>query len=427
MSGQNTTPLNTLEKGPATARPYTEYWSEFPDTIGLAKPSDIEKTRRMGRYLNDLTGYVIRGAEPHNIELYTDIFTDEPQDQTIANAVAEWDRSVGTFNSYREGQGDLLRGAGLLLHANFSGDPEEFSFPSTASCEVYERFMSLFGNNSLKQQKPTPDLLLAGQLVHKAGLIEANPDRREHLLAASQSVYDRIYNDPDAVWIDRLTAGQYRSDIHFEWLAEEMREAVKYQDTSYLADLRDLAIDLIRESATDFQQAGRLLDRAKESQEAVGGYEGHEWVGFMAQVFRRIAARDMIHVRSKPTLAARYGIRGAFEHEDRPRNLKLYPKQSFDDVVQRRDINGNIAETTPVQVWLQSYRHKPRPGKEEGAYGRIPCIVITGLSHYQMKGAIDNLLVAYEKGHMQRGIGALASMQEIFGAKVDDRLVAAPQ
>lgn len=143
--------------------------------------------------------------------------------------------------------------------------------------------------------------------------------------------------------------------------------------------------------------------------------------------FVKIAARDMLYLRSKPSLASRYGVRGAFEHEDRPRNLKLYPKQSFDNVVQRRDISGGIAETTPIQMWLESTRRKPKPGKKDGDYGRIPCIVLINLGHDKMMAAIDNLLVAYGEGEIQRGIGALASVQALFGAEVDERLVTAPR
>lgn len=214
--------------------------------------------------------HVIRDVDLYSVALLSDL-KGLPQDQTISNGVADWDRTAGTGNGYSEGQGDLLRAAGLLLHANFSGKPEDFALPLTDSDEVYQRFMGLLESNNLDQQRPSKDLLLAGQLVHMAGWVEKDEQRQEHLFAAAVAVYDRIYNDPNAVWIDRLTAGQYRADIYFEWLSQEMRESVKYQDLEHLDSLRDLALALLKEMAADLQQAGRLVNQADERQEAVGG------------------------------------------------------------------------------------------------------------------------------------------------------------
>ncbi|HUP26680.1 MAG TPA: hypothetical protein VM124_03495 [Candidatus Limnocylindrales bacterium] len=413
--------MRHLEEGP-----YTGYWYDFPIAKGLTNATDIAKTRALGSYVGRLSQHVIREVNPHCVAIMPDMQVHEPQAQTISNAVAEWDRSAGSLNHYGDGQGDLLRGAGLLLHANHIGDHDSFGLPDTESSEVYVRFMSLFGNNSLEQQAPTRDLLLAGQLIHKAGWVEDKADRQGQLFAAAVSVYDRIYKDPNAAWIDRLIAGQYRSDIYFDWLAEEMREAVKYQDKSHLEDLQAIAMDLIRESAADLQQTGRLLASANALEAPVGGWRGSEWAGFMLEGFVKLAVRDMLHVRSKPTLAARYGVRSAFAHEDNPRNLKIWPKQSFDIVVQRRDIRGNIAETTPFQLKLRSARYRNVPGQSERDYGGIRCIGVTHLSGDKMLYAVDNLLVAYARDEMQRGIGSLATVQSLFSVEVDERLVVAP-
>ena len=405
---------NTLEVPSALAVPYQQHWRDFREANDFVNIDDVYKVCRLGSYLGTLASQVIRGADAAHIELEPDMQTHEPQEATISNAVAEWDRTTDSFNPMNEGQGDLLRAAGLLMQANFSGHPEKFGLPSTESDEVYERFASLFGNNDLALQRPTNELLLTGQLIHKAGWIEKDENRQEQLFCMAISTYDRIYADQAAEWSDRLLASQYRADIYFHWLDQDIRSAIAIGDRDAVEASKALAVELLKEQLADLRQMGRFVEAADNSTDGAEGSDGHAWAGSMLESFASIAARNRMYVRSELQTAPEYSVRRAFRHEDEPRNFKLKPRRSFDIVMQRRAADGTIVHTTPVQLKLLGRKDEHKAGSREQGYGAIPVVVVKRCSPEKMMEAADNLLVAYAEGELDRGEGPLGRVEELL-------------
>lgn len=424
MSGKNTTPLATLEVGTAPEAPYTDYWTQFAEAK-LTAPTSIRKAQDMGSYVTRLAEHVIQEADPFSVALMPDMLTNQPQEPTVSNGVSEWYRSLGSFNALGDARGDLLRGAGLLLHANFVGAADGFRFPTTESDNVYDRFKDIVASNPLEHQKPSRDLLLTAQLVHTAAWAEADPEVQNDLFVTAERIYDFIRRSKKAEWVDRLLAGQYRSDIRFHWLGEEMREAVRYGDQEALDRVQTVATALLRQQAADLHQASTLLGMANKQEASFGGWNGKHWAGFMLESFTMIAVRDLLYVRSKPSLAARFEVRRSLPHEDLPRNLRLQPKQAFDVVMSHRDIHGQIDHTTPMQLKLYRAGGKPRGGSKEDFLDEIEYISVSGLTAKQMVRATDNLMVAYAERDLQRGEGPLTLLQQLCGDAVDQRLVAA--
>ena len=413
---------NALEVPGLAGLPYEKFWTEFRDTEDLVNLDDVRKTCQMGSYLTGLTTNVVRGAELADTELMPDICTGEPQELNISNAIAEWDRSAGTFNKYREGQGDLLRAAGLLLYSNFAGDPESFSMTGSDSDQVYDQFAALTENNSWESQRPTADLLLAGQLIHKAAWIEADPSRQEHLFKTAVAAYDRLYNDPDAKWSDRLQAGQFKADIHFQWLDQDIYEAAASGDHEALKAYQDMAFQLLSEQVVDLQKIGELVDLANKQGE-VDGLEAFWWAGFMLERFMVIATRDLIYLRTKPDHANEYGVRSSFTHEDQPRTLKLKPKRSFDMVVQHRNVEGQIADTTSIQFKLLGRTDEKRFGDREEDYDKVKVIYVKRCSDVKMTRAAEGLLAAYKEKELLQGNGTLQRVQKLVNPVFDEEFL----
>lgn len=415
---------NTLEVPSAEGLPYEKFWAEFRDTENLVNLDDVKKTCQLGSYLTGLTTTVVRGAELTDIELLPDICTGEPQEVNIGNAIAEWDRSAGTFNKYQGGQSDLLRAAGLLLYNNFADDPESFNMTGSDSDQVYDQFVTLTDNNSWESQKGTADLLLAGQLIHKAAWLEPDPLCQEHLFTTAIAAYEQLYNDPEAKWSDRLQAGQFRADIRFQQLDQEIHEAGSNGDREALRDYQDIAFKLLSEQVADLQKTGELVDLANELGE-VDGLEAFWWAGFMLEQFTVCVTRDLIYLRTKPDHANEYGVRRAFAHEDQPRTLKLKPKRSFDMVVQHRNTEGEIKDTTSIQFKLLGRTGEKRPGDRESDYesSHVKVIYIKRCSTDKMTKAAEALLASYEQKERLEGNGTVDRVQKLLNNIFDEEFL----
>ncbi len=434
---------NTFEVPSAQSGPYGDYWSEFREASNFVNLDDVLKTCRLGSYVGALTARVVCDGQLPDFELMPDMRTGKPQEATISNAVAAWDQAIGSFNAYHEGQPDLLRAAGLLLYANYSGDPEDFIMTGSDSEHVSEQFMTLVGKNSWELQKPTKDLLLAGQLIHKAAWVEQEPSARETLFVTAVLAYDRLYDDTTAEWTDRLLASQYRADIRFEWLDQDLRAAKLAGDNEWLQSLQELAIELLEEQLVDLQEIGRQVKLADARDALTGGDEGADWAGFMLESFAAIVTRGLMYVHSEPGAAIDYGLRRAFKHEDEPNTLKLRPYRSFDLIVQRRDTDGNFVHTTPIQLKLLSREEEEgdnakkaahgakasrrnRVGEED--YGGIPVLYFKRCSTDKMAQAADDLLAAYQNRKLPASQGALRRAQrvllKVFDEEFTDALIA---
>lgn len=418
------TDIPTFENVTAPSGDYLGFWPGYAAQHEITDPAAARKTGELASYLGRLTTHVIRENDPLRVALMPHIITREPQDPTISNSVAEWDRTLGTLNPLTDCQPDLVRAAGLLMRANFLGAPEDFQLPGTSSEHVNARFADLVLRNPWKHQGANEDLLLTAQLIHKAALLEPNETRREEMLEIAVSAYNRLYKDRSADWQNRLLAGQYQADIYFYWLGQEMRQARDDGDLHHFEELRGTAIELLQEQITDLRQIGRLLnltDIGEAGESEANGideepFEDSGWSGFMLESFAALAVRDLVYVCSGIDTAATRSVRRAFRHEDQPRNLKLKPKQSFDLVVQTLGHKGEVIGTSPVQLKLLSRRDsKSQEHKFRDMYGDIPVIAVKRCSPRKILTALDELSIAHARRQLERDQGPLARVQRLLG------------
>lgn len=360
---------------------------------------------------------VARGADPEELPSYTDQL--KPSERTIEGTIERWDRAQGTFNHMEGGQGDMLRAAGLLLKDNFTGTPGEFGVTRRGEDSVYGAFSDLLDNIDLSEQAPTPTLLLAGELIHKAAWTEPDAKRQQRLFDGAEAIYTRIYEDPKAPWQDhKFRAGQYRSDIRFHVLSAQIREAVAGGDIiGKVSNLRREAMDMLREQIGDMNEMRLLALKADGANKLE---ERNDWAGAMFEQFIQIALRHQIYLQGNIQTAGHYEVRRAFHSEDRPVTPKIsIKKQQFDLVVQHYDNDGNVEETTPIQLKLRQHADEREDSKtaEEEAAAYTPEILfirVTDLTPEGMRRIGEDMVRAYVGNDPKRDIESLRRLQGRF-------------
>jgi len=335
--------LGTLEQQYPDGLPYTKYWSDIygPPAVDLDK-SARSKVRKLSQFVSHVTETAIRGADFEGIEDFPNIMPEA--EKTCGTVIKAWDAALGSFNPMTDGQGDLLRAAGLLLQNNVIPSKGEFSGvkerdPST----VYEAFSSMFRRNPIQEQAPGKQLLLAAELVHKAGWVEPNPQRQAALFDKAETMYDRITQaEGNNRWVKgRMRAAAHGADIRFNRAMSEFEEVQRRKDVPAQHRVISKLERLMRERASNVEELYHYYKGHK-------GETGGEIKGLLFELFVPLAVRDIIVSDLHPGVKdTRYEVRHAFSSEDQSA-AGITPRPSFDLVVQRYVDDGIV--TTPVEL-----------------------------------------------------------------------------
>ena len=373
--------LGTLEEGSFSAVPYTQYWPEVyapaaQDLTGRNKHTFLRQAGRLGDFVSHVTEDVVRGGDLSNLGDYPD-FLRQRKPNLLA-ALTAWDESLGNFNAMQDGQGDLLRAAGLLLGNNVTPEMNKtggvVSEPNPST--VYKAFASLWRNNPIECQQPSSQLLLAAQLVHKAAWVDTDSQRQDRLFGIADSMYSRIC-DAGINWYDgKVLAGELRADIRFHVWGNRLREGIAHGNTAQQQHAEKELRSLMQARAASFMRAHAHI--------AATSKESDNQSGVLFERFVSLAVRDRIlsdWQRGKDSTG--FEVRQSFAHEDTS-SAHLKPNPSFDIVIQHHEPKGRI-RTTPVQLKLR-YSGSSEGGDD--AY--LPGIVYVrthGLNMTQMNGA----------------------------------------
>lgn len=394
-------PLTTLEVPTASPAAYTHYWDELrhDHPEALAGQRDIEKIGKLGKLIAKGSFGVVRDLDTTAAQALSQVRPEAGN--SVSEAVQTWDRMLGTFNHMEEGEGDMLRAAGLVLSDNVVKNAKDEFIPASGEPgTVYDAFVSMFENNKMEDQKSTPALLTAGQLVHKAGWVEKDPYKQTHLFDIADKIYSRIYEDASLPWQDhKFLAGQLRADIRFHAIGRNFRSLAP-GNVAARNDLAQRAVGLMREQIGNLMRMSQLMNKVKTPQEK------SEWSGKMFEAFALIALRDALYISPDAPVVG-YEVRRAFTSEDEPLNLHTGKRRdAFDLVIQKYDQSGKVIATNPVQLKLG------KNSDEKGNYRpEITYVRVTNLSPQRMMQAADNLLVAYGEHDYHKGIGPLREVQ----------------
>lgn len=125
-------------------------------------------------------------------------YLGESPDSTYFDATETWDRGLGSLNTSADAQGDLLHAAGLLVVNNMRLKFARYRVkPPIDGDSTFASFNSHWDENSSEEfalperQQFDGPTLLAGELLHKAGLLENDKLKRDHLFDMAQSLYQK--------------------------------------------------------------------------------------------------------------------------------------------------------------------------------------------------------------------------------------------
>src|ERR1019366_8787763 len=113
--------LATLEEGHLSDAPYTGYWTDvYSPALRALKPDTKSYTYKnieaLGQFTADITQQVVREGDVQGVGTYPYIM--EHVTPSLYAVLEAWDKSLGSFSAMSDGQGDLLRAAGLLIASN---------------------------------------------------------------------------------------------------------------------------------------------------------------------------------------------------------------------------------------------------------------------------------------------------------------------
>lgn len=287
----------------------------------------------------------------------------------------------------------------MLITDNFRREFHDFEYPTApGDNDLSTRFCSFWdGNNS--EEDPLPSRLrdanrtvLTAQLLHKAALLEDDPDRHVALLDRAQSLYDRAAAGPDRHTISGYKAREFSADISFHLLINGLRSALAENDVSsritHTDSLRKLMIKESQELIAQSWNHAALSDEYK--------------LGILLEKAARLAAWDSILDKAlNEGKVPRIAVRKAFDHEDRAleQGLPLAVKGRFDVAVTRSDKEG-VTSLRPVQLKVSSgngYRGTDRASIDE----LLPLIVTTdvkGINVLTLQRAAEAWIQKYEGG-----------------------------
>jgi hypothetical protein len=373
---------------PAQAMPYTEYWAHYQTAYPEQK--DAESRRRL-----TVAGSVLV-REPDKFTGIPTGFDGVNGSSPVPKIIETWDRGLGSFNPLLGAEGDLLRGAAAILGHNQLGSNNDL--PTVRVLEpksVAESFLDVTDQMDIERQKPSHALLVGAQLVHKAALLNGDRSYQSDLFTAAETLYRRIDDTSVPGGPDKFRAAQYRDDIAFHNLSDELRQAGgKGKGNS---EHRDKAVVLLRKSVRSLLEMYDLVT-SNESWDMQC-----KLAGDMAEPFMSLVLRDTTFLRSR-ALASRLEVRTAFGSEDEPYEPKERKfDHKFDRVLTTVARDGRVLHAVPLQV---------KTGDGEKIHDRpyhpaIKVITLKGLGSDKMARAGRSLLRSYNDYQFNRIVEGL--------------------
>ncbi|MDB5181988.1 MAG: hypothetical protein JWP13_751 [Candidatus Saccharibacteria bacterium] len=333
----------------------------------------------------------------HRATLVGAAFVREPDDTFPYKAVLAWDSSLGSFNHMQYGEGDLLRGAAILLRTNHEGGPSEFPVVRIPDPKnVPEAFLDVAEQlGDMTDQKPSRALKLGSQLVHKAALVERDSARQTALLEVAGAMYGRNYR-ADTPWDkEKIHTGQLLADINFHRLSQNIRSACRARQG--VKAYRREAAGLLRGQAEDLLRYEDLLDK---------GGQPRNLSGNAFELLTTITVRHLVYL-SSDLKGDHSQIRTAFDSEEHP----MHPggtlrKRSFDLVHTRVTRDDHVVGSRLWQMKMGS----------EGERNYHPAIDVVAARNVSMRTIFDiarSLRQVYASGRYQSPVAQLPLVSEV--------------
>lgn len=353
-------------------RNYVDYWPRHE-----AVDPELPSTRKLHAAIADGAAFV---RDPDGCNRY--------------QAISRWDASLGSFNHMQHGQGDLLRGAALLIESSHDGAAGEFPVVQHPNPkDTVDAFLDIaLQLGDMADLLPSREMRLGGQLIHKAALIEKEPERQSALFDVAEFVYERCYG-PDTPWTaDKILTGRFLHDIRFHRLSQNIRAAVRARQG--VATYRRQAAELLRVQAQDLMQYKKLMD-TECRRERQGIY------GPASELLATIAVRHMEYVAKDPK-GNHAQIRTGFDSEEHPDNPKgMWRKRAFDLVYTRVNQDDHVVG---ARMWqMKSGYHV----NEDSYHPAIDVVYMEGLPAGRMFDLAKSLRHVYAQGQYETRISGL--------------------
>lgn len=390
--------LGTFEQGPAAAptKDYTEYWHTYatdylPQLDHRPVKDELTSYQQMARFVGHVSENVIRSHDLTDLIEFTPKLWFSPT-QHYGRALRTWDNMYGHFNTAAGSQSDLLEAANLVLQENAGltdGRLSEFSSvmkPNSLSLNgTLERY-------PVAEQDNGSELLLAGELIHKAGWLSVEHAEQQSLFGAAETIYDQLTDGP----INKMSilASGYLQDLLFYQVHQAYRQYAADGSRRELREADQAMRLLISEAAAEVVSLCEVYDSGRGDRQVVKG--------LILEHFVPLLLRDTIVSdieRGDNQENEFFAVRHSFSHEDMSPSSKTI-RPGFDLVVQRFFDESREIETTPIQLKFGSRDNGSRSA-ERSKMQYLPGIVVIKadrMSTRDVAEAADALKAKYQSG-----------------------------
>lgn len=357
---------------------YLEFWPEqylpVVDQLVPLSPKTKDRIMVVSRYVSEMSEFVL---DDHPCE--EDDEVDETRigrNNSTVKRVIGLDDCLGSLNVMHGGQDMLLAAASKLLCSNDLTQSDSSSKTPAAGRNPYKKFTAEWRQTDMQSQKPGAVLLRAAELVHKAGWIDDNEDRRARLFDIATELYDRITASDEIHAHGKRQAENLRTDIVYHGLSTAIRAAHAKGNTAQRDTLAARMRTLVEQDAHGFQKRYHRRSASSTGQAA----ESH---GMALEDVSVLALRDTIANDGMYDTEVRH----AFTSEDTGVS-GIYPKSSFDIVAQHYD--GETVTALPVQLKYLSGAPRPKSyhaTSQEDYLPGIAYVTVSGVSSAQISTA----------------------------------------
>lgn len=175
-------------------------YRDYYDVMQQRYPEIRQPLEKMQTRNREMYGKVLMG---HNSPRPKDV-ESEPGDSDfddggtlLMKGVREWYQTLGSLNSLKGAEDDLLRGAMIILATNGG---EDYVFQQEQQPSMVDAYMESSRANGLEKQESNEFLVLAGQMINEAALVAEDEETSHILLSQAAEIYSKVYKDPDAGW-----------------------------------------------------------------------------------------------------------------------------------------------------------------------------------------------------------------------------------
>lgn len=420
--------LGTFEQVPeiTSAPDYTEYWRTYareylPQMGHLPRGGELSDYDHMTQFVGHIATSVIGQNDLAGlIEFKPGLWYSEREH--YGRPIKNWDNWFGHFNDSVGAQTDLKAAASILVQEN-AGLTE--GWLSEFSSALRPEMMSLsetLDYYPTAQQKNSGELLLAAELMHKAGWLATDYAERLSLFREASTIYDQFTKGP----VDRLSikANAYSHDLDFYQVHRTYRQYMadgdkfaRRQSQYSLAAMRQL----VAESAYEVARMCHIYESCKGGQ--------HYIKGSILEQFVPLLLRDTIISEIEQNDGQDddfFAVRQAFSHEDMSPSVN-YLHPGFDLVIQRFADDETVNATTPLQLKFEGRDFGGRPNNRP-KLKYLPGITViraSRMSYKDVQAAAEALQTKYSTGRREdvvKEIDRVQDFREYLEAEIDSDL-----